>query len=245
MSRALSVLVHGNAKSGKSTFAATAPAPRLYLDIEGGTRFLNITERRWNPNTEAPPENDGSWDTAVVHVPDWNTALKAYAWLQSGAHPFASVIVDSISELQQRLIEQISGRTQTAQQQWGDILRQFMGLMRDFRDLTNHPTKPVESIALVSMTRTGADGLYHPWLQGQAAVILPYLVDVCAATHVQPYIDPDSKEQLSVYRLLIGQNTIYEVGERTGGRLPAHIDNPNLVQMLDMVFGPAPVPATV
>ena len=32
--RALSVLVHGHSKVGKTTFAATSPYPRLFLDVD-------------------------------------------------------------------------------------------------------------------------------------------------------------------------------------------------------------------
>lgn len=189
---------------------------------------------------DAPPEADDTWDTAVVHVDHFDKVVTAFQWLQSGKHPFRSVVVDSISELQQRLVEKISGRTATQQNQWGDVLRQFMGLMRDFRDLTEHPTRPIESIVLVSMSKMGGDGLYHPWLQGQAATMLPYLVDICAATHVQPY-DDGMGGTAYAYRLLIGQNPLYETGERAGGRLPSYVDNPNVSEMLDVVF---PAPAT-
>lgn len=239
-SRSLSILVHGAAKSGKSTFASTTPPYRLYLDVEGGTKFLPFTSVRWNPSVDAPPEPDGTWDTAIVVVTDYDDVIAAYRWLQSGKHPFRSLVVDSISELQQRLVEKISGRAATAQNQWGDVLRQFMGLMRDFRDLTEHPTRPFESIVLVSMTKIGGDGLYHPWLQGQAATVLPYLVDICAATYVQSYDDGSGGTALA-YRLLIGKNQVYETGERAGGRLPSYYDNPNVSTMLDAVFGPAAI----
>lgn len=235
-SRSLSILVHGPAKAGKSTVAATCPPYRLFLDVEGGTKFLNVEGRKWNPQLEAPPEPDGTWDTAIVTVTSYDDAIAAYNWLQSGKHPFRSVVVDSISELQQRLVEKISGRAATAQNQWGDVLRQFMGLMRDLRDLTEHPTKPLEAVVLVAMTKMGGDGIYHPWLQGQAATILPYLVDVCGAMYVQSY-DDGAGGLARVHRLLIGQNMVYETGERAGGRLPGYIDNPDVAKMLDMVFG--------
>lgn len=237
--RSMSLLVHGAAKVGKSTFAATAPPYRLYLDVEGGTKFLPIESVRWDPEVSAPPEPDGSWDTAVVNVSTYDKAVAAYSWLQSGKHPFRSVIVDSISELQQRLVEKVSGRTATQQNQWGDVLRQFMGLMRDFRDLCDHPTRPIECVILVAMSKMGSDNLYHPWLQGQAATMMPYIFDVCGAMYVQTY-DDGSGGTARVHRLLIGSNMIYETGERVGGRLPAYLDNPDAAKMMDMVFGELP-----
>jgi hypothetical protein len=41
--RSLTLMVYGESKVGKSTFAVTAPYPRLMLDVEGGHRFLLST----------------------------------------------------------------------------------------------------------------------------------------------------------------------------------------------------------
>lgn len=233
--RSFSMLVHGPAKAGKSTLAATAPKPLCYIDAEGGTKFLSIKAKKWDPLREAPPEDDGTWDTAVVTTKEFETAKRVYQWFQSGKHPFRSCAVDSVSEIQQQLIEKVTNRGQAQQNQWGEILREFVGLMRDFRDLTDHPTKPLESVVLVAMSKMTGDGLYHPWLSGQSATVLPYLFDVCAAMTVVNYDDAGTMRQ--AHRLLIGQNNLYETGERVGGRLPGYIDNANVEVMLDTIFG--------
>jgi hypothetical protein len=213
----------------------------LFLDAEGGVKFLPIRGVKWDPNREEPPAFDGSWDTAVVSVRDYDTIVRAFQWLQSGKHPFEAVVMDSASEIQQRLIEKITGRGQAQQQQWGDILRQFIGLMRDFRDLTEHPTKPLQSVALVAMSKQGGDGIYHPWFQGQTATMVPYLFDIVAAMTVVNY-DDGQGNMLKAHRLLIGQNTMYEVGERAGGRLPGYLDNPSIPWILDCIIGPVATP---
>lgn len=240
MNRAISILVHGSAKSGKSTLAATAPAPRLLLDCEASTRFLNINPVRWDPNTEAPPVYDGSWDTCVVTVRQYDDVIKAYQWLQSGKHPFKSTIVDSISELQQKLIEKVSNRMQMQTQDWGEVLRNFMGTMRDFRDLTEHKTKPQTAVVLVAMSVPGNEsngGKQRPFAQGQSRIMLPYLFDILGAMHVDTWID-DSGVPQEMYRLLIGPNRVYETGERVGGRLSGYLDNPTIPEILDKIFGP-------
>ena len=239
LGRSASLLVHGPAKSGKSTLASTAPKPLLFIDAEGGTRFLPITGIKWDPAREEPPVPDGTWDTAVVSVHNYDTVTQAYAWLQSGKHPFQAVVVDSISEIQQKLIEKITNRGQAQQQDWGDVLRQFVGLMRDFRDLLEHPTRPLENVTLVAMTKQGADGLYHPWLQGQSATMIPYLFDICAAMTVTNY-DDGTGTMVQAHRLLIGPNNQYLTGERVGGRLPSWVDNPNIEGLLESIFGPRP-----
>lgn len=237
LQRSLSILVAGDPKVGKSTFAATSPAPRLYLDIEGGTRFLNITPVVWDPERDDPPVADGSWDTAVVYVRSWDTVQRVYQWLQSGRHPFVSLVVDSISELQQKLITQISGMSQTGMQQWGDVLRQFTGILRDFRDLTTHPIRPLEAVVLVAMARDTDSGKKKIWLQGQSSTMTPYFFDVAAFQTVVSWVADDGTVHRA-YRLIIGPNEQFETGERTGGRLPSYMDNPSVEQMLEFVFGP-------
>jgi hypothetical protein len=102
MDRSLTMLVHGLSKVGKSTLAVTAPYPRLYLDVEAASRFLSDSRSYWDPVREAPPVADGTWDTCVVNVREYDDVLKVYQWLQLGKHQFASLIIDSISELQVR-----------------------------------------------------------------------------------------------------------------------------------------------
>lgn len=240
MNRAISILVHGHAKTGKTTFAATAPAPRLLLDCESGSRFLNIVPVSWDPNRNAPPEYDGSWDTCIVTVRHYDDMIKAYQWLQAGKHPFASVIVDSISELQQKLVEKVTNRMQAQQQDWGDILRQFMGAMRDFRDLTENPIKPLNAVILVAMSVAGQDGKYRPFAQGQSKIMLPYLYDLTAATDKLTWVDEHGNQQV-LHRLMF-QSAQYETGERVGGRIGPFMDNATVPAILDLIYGPESVP---
>lgn len=236
--RALSILVHAHSKVGKSTFAVTSPYPRLYLDVESAARFLPITAKYWDPSREEPPVADGTWDTCVVPVRDFETVTDVYKWLQTGRHQFKSLIVDSVSELQVRCMDKIAGRGQMQTQQWGELLRAMASLMRDFRDLTFHPTAPLEAVVLTAMTRN-IDGMYKPSLQGQLATQMPYWFDVVGYLYPDQEANPDpSQPPIDVRRLLTRKHVQFEAGERCGGRLPAIIDNPNVETMLDTIFGP-------
>ena len=237
--RALSVLVHGASKAGKTTFAVTSPYPRLLLDVESASRFLNVSKVIWDPMRQAPPVADGSWDTCVVYVRDYETVKKAYEWLQTGQHQFRSVIIDSISELQVRCAEQIAGRGQMQTQHWGELLRDMAGLCRDLRDLTMHETNPLEAVVLTSMTRN-QDRVWKPYLQGQLGVVIPYFWDITAYLYVDHVQDDPTQPPVEVRRLLTRKHPEYEAGERVGGRLPAVVDNPNIDEMITAIFGPRP-----
>lgn len=239
--RSLSLLVHGASKAGKTTFSVTSPAPRLLCDVEAASRFLDVERVYWDPAKEAPPEYDGTWDTCIVRTRDWGTIETVYQWLASGKHPFKSFIIDSISELQNRYIEAVAGRKQLTQSQWGDAYRSVGGLVRDIRDLTMHPTKPIECVVMTAMTRQ-LDGKFSPWCQGQLQSVLPYLMDsVCYL-----YVDTDSDEltgtTTEVRRILTRETPDFLAGERVGGAWPRIITNPKITDMIDMIFGPPEPP---
>ena len=238
--RSLTLMVYGESKVGKSTFAVTAPYPRLMLDVEGGHRFLPINVKYWDPMREEPPVADGTWDTVVVQVRDYNVVLKAFQWLQSGKHQFKSLIIDSISELQVKCMDDIAGLDQLKMKDWGDLLRHMGHLLRDLRDLTSHPTQPLEAVVMTAMASRGQDNRMHPYLQGQLKVQAPYFYDVLGYISNDTIPNPDpTKLPYKARRMYVERTDEFEAGERTGGRLGSVVEQQNLSveKMLDMVFG--------
>ena len=239
--RSLTVMVYGESKVGKSSLAVTAPYPRLMLDVEGGHRFLPIVVKYWDPLREEPPLADGTWDTVVVTVRDYDTVLKTYQWLQLGKHHFKSLIIDSVSELQVKCLENIAGVNQMTQQQWGELLRHMGGLLRDLRDLTMHPTNALEAVVLTAMARTDKDGRYRPYLQGQLAIQAPYFYDILGAITVEERMNPDPTQlPYRARRMYVERTNQYEAGERVQGRLGKIVEQQDMSieRMLDIVFGP-------
>lgn len=226
----ISAIVFGPSKGGKSTLADTMPGPRLILDAEMGSRFTPSKKISWDPVREAPPEPDGSWETALVPVHNFNTVNKAYEWLNSGKHPFRSVGMDSISEVQQRMVDSLVGTNPMQLQDWGTLLRQASDLVRKFRDLTTNPVRPLDVVLFIAMAHQRQDGTWHPHVQGQLKTTLPYYTDLLA------YLAPVPQEDGTIVRrLLVGPTPGYETGERLGGRLGHFIDNPNIADMLNKI----------
>lgn len=238
--RAISILVHGPSKVGKTTFAMTAPYPRLLLDVEKASRFLPNKKVKWDPMSgQEPPVADGTWDTCVVVVHDFETVLKAYEWLKSGRHQFRSVILDSISELQIKAQEGIVGRSKMQTQDWGTLLQRMGGFCRDLRDLTTNPVNPLEAVVITSMSMTD-DGMMKPYLQGQLKHQVPYLYDITGYLFTEPVLNAEQTEWVEVRRLLTRKHDSFEAGERVQGRLPMYVDYPNVEGMLNEIFGPRP-----
>lgn len=232
--RSLSILVHGLSKTGKTWLGDTSPAPRLVLDAEGGNRFTPSRKVVWDPTQAAPPAADGTWDTCIVYVRDFQTIQQAYQWLAAGQHPFRSVVIDSISEVQQRCVDSLVGIDAMKMQNWGDLLRQMSDLVRKFRDLSIHPFNPLEAIVIIAMTRKVDGDRYVPYVQGQLATTLPYYIDVTG------YFFTEQTEAGLQRRLLVSPHPQFEAGDRTGrlGLPNGLVLEPNVDSMLTDIYGP-------
>lgn len=235
----LTMLIHGLSKAGKSSLSVTTPAPRLYFDVESASRFLPIKRVIWDPHTSPPPTYDGTWDTCVVRTMSWMDLQQAYQWLAAGQHPFASLIIDSISELQNRYVEQTSGRSAPDLQGWGDIYRQVAGLVRDVRDLTVHPVKPLDAVVMTAMTKN-VNGMWQPFVQGQLATLIPYLFDITGYLYVEQVgdaLDPMAPT-VERRRLITRRTDNFEAGERVQGRIPFLVEGADLsvTRMRELVF---------
>ena len=183
--RPLSVVVHGESGTGKSWFADTAPAPRLILDAEGGSRFTPSQPKvYWDPMSGAPPRGQ---ETVVVMTRDFPVMSQVYAWLNSGEHDFQSVVLDSVTEIQKRCIDNVTGTEQMRIQDWGTVLREMEILVRQFRDLWMHPIRPIPVGVFITTTKVDDKGVFRPHVQGQLALSLPYFVDVVGYIYTQSH----------------------------------------------------------
>lgn len=234
---ALSILVHGPAGAGKTTFCSTGPAPRLLIDAERASRFIQQRKIKWDPMREAPPIYDGSWDMAVVKTRNWETAQKTLEYLKSGNHPFRTVIIDSISEMQVKAMEQINGRNQMQTQHWGKLLQNMGSFLRDCRDLLEEDYSPLQVMALIS-TSKDYDGTFKPYLQGSISSQVPYLFDITGYLYVNQVTS--NTGEISENRFLFtGHHPQYEAKNRVPG-LPPTIENPNLGTIFNTIFGITP-----
>lgn len=242
--RSLSICIHGEPGTGKSWAGATSPAYRLVLDCEGGSRFAPGKKTWWNPAVEPPPTPGQGrttpggeivahdWETCVVNMHDFSTMVKAYEWLLSGQHPFRSVVVDSVTELQKRIIDQTSGLSQPTQQDWGEVLRVMEDQIRKLRDLLTHPTRPLECVVLIALTHH-RDGKFRPFVKGQLELTLPGFIDVVGYLYVEV-----NSDGVLTRKMLVAPLGEFDAKDRTDAITRAHgpiITNPNLENLLQVI----------
>lgn len=243
MSEKLAAVIHGESGAGKSYFGGTAPAPRLILDAEGGSRFIrsNRPSIKWNPSTEQPPEFDGTWNACFVDVFNWNTFYNAYQWLASGQHPFQSVVIDSLTEVQKRLVDDIAGIDQPTLQDWGTIGRNMEDIIRKFRDLSRHPSSSINVIMLcLSHLR---DGETRPFLKGQLELSLPAFVDVVGYLYAQASTTDGGKldriMQIGAFNKIIAKDRTAVLTDEYG----TLVQNPDFSKWLELLAAEFGTPA--
>lgn len=239
----LAILVHGEPGVGKSWLGQTAPAPRLVLDAEGGSRSpkridpetgraVKIKQVVWDPHSEQPPA-EGDWESCRVVVRDFSTVERVFEWLNAGQHPFRSVVVDSLTELQKRCKDSIrTGDEVMNERMWGILLDRMEQKVREFRDLVFHPTKPIEALVLLALTfEKGAK--FKPAVQGALGTSLPGYLDTVG--YLATVVKEDGEEER---RLLIRPHDRFEAKDRTH-TLRDHygpvIVNPDVSAMLDVL----------
>jgi len=209
---------------GKTTFANTAPGPRLFLDIEGGTDWLPSNIVDWDPKNP-PPTGLTSDDTVVVHVKEWDSIAQANSWLQGGQHEFKSVILDSITEAQK-----VAKRTITdggmELRDWGRLYDMIDPVLRELRDLTKHKTNPVWCVVITALANE-KDGIIQPDVQGSMARSLAGQIDTIG------YLQPSSMNAEGVVgrEMVVEPKSTLYAGDRTrtlrrdfGGKVPIDLD---------------------
>lgn len=186
--RRLTMLVHGEPGSGKSWLINSGPKPLLLLDAEGRAEYLadlqadprGLVPQRvvyWNPRDNIPAESADPATVTVVDVQEFGDLERAYQWLASGKHPFRAVGIDSITEVQQRLIDKIAGADQMRLQDWGAALRELEKYVRALRDLRKHPTNPLWAVVVAAGTHDRNE-MHRPMLQGQISLKIAHHFDV-------------------------------------------------------------------
>lgn len=238
------MLVHGEEGAGKSWFGQTSPAPRLVLDCEGGSRqgyarrYIDgkgVKQKmvEWDPTKDEPPEV-GEWDVCHVTVREYSDMDMAYRWLASGRHPFRSVVLDSLTEIQKRAKDAISGTDTPTERDWGLLLIKLEHLVRSFRDLTFNPVKPVEAVVILALTMLDKRNRRSPAVQGAIGTSLPGYVD-CEGFL---YAAPATETEPAARKLLIQPVPGYAAKDRTHILTETYgptITNPDIESMLQVL----------
>jgi hypothetical protein len=183
----------------------------------------------WNPLNENPPDPATGWETCHIDMLDWKCLEQAYAWLNSGKHPFRSVTLDSVTMAQKRCKYTIAVDEMMRTQDWGSLLIQVENKIRFYTDLVRHPTNPLDAIVFLAQSTEYA-GKQKPFIEGALRGSLAGYVDLEGYYFVNPTEEEPERRQL-----LITPQPLYEAKDRTHV-LSQHyghiITNPDIEELL-------------
>ena len=236
----LCMLLHGYSGVGKTPLSNTAPGPRLVIDVENASDWLTCPVVKWNGRT--PPdmlENLTSDTSVVVNITDF-LAIKnnVMPWLVSGKHPFKSVILDSMTELQEKMLKAIAGDDKRDWDAYGSLLIWCSNLLLELKDLKYHPSNPVDTVIIICGTDENKAERVVPMLDGKIAKKITFKMDLVAYL----YRDLDGAGN-DIPRLRIQPTPVFDAKDRTQILAPHYgpiIDNPNILEMMKVLNqGPA------
>lgn len=123
------VLLYGPAGSGKSTAAATAPGPILWLNFEGANALAHARK-------VAAERGTAIHEVRVAHTDDPRNVLRAAVnHILDGAEPVCrTLVVDTIGKVRAQLASAIGGAKPTMQQ-WGMVATELDDFIRHARDM--------------------------------------------------------------------------------------------------------------
>ncbi len=243
----LKLLIYSPAGNGKTYFLGTAQGderltPMLICDFEGGIRSIKSKVRLLSLDDlgKATPEK-GSIDVVRIRdVTDFNTV---YEVLSSPKHPYKTLAIDSLSELNYlnltTAVDEAAAKDSRHDPDIPEMLDynrnnvQMKKLIRFFRDLDMHII--FTCIAGEQQDARTKMMQYRPSLTGKLVNEVPGLVDVVA--YLAVIEDQDEEKNTFSYRaLLVSPSERYMAKARVEGeKLGDMVTNPTLPMLLDLL----------
>lgn len=211
-SSGVKILCYGQAGAGKTVLAATLPQP-IILSAEGG--LLSISDK------ELP----------YIEINSMDDLREAYSWLKESdeAKPFASVALDSISEIAEVCLATEKRNSKDPRQAYGEMQTTMAEAIRLFRDL---PGKHVYMSAKLEKSQDEMGRmLYSPSMPGaKTGQALPYFFDIVTALRVEK-----DSEGVTQRALMCDSDGLWQAKDRSG-KLDAW-EAPDLSAVIEKIGG--------
>jgi hypothetical protein len=139
----MNIMVYGDSGAGKTLLAGTAAfvkelSPVLFIDVEGGTHTLSHFADNSDIDVIPDPEDKG-------RTLKWTDIQKIYNDLFAGRHPYKTVVIDSLTEMQKLAMNYVLGNEKKMDfdvegnlpqfKDWHVNTEQMRRMVRAFRDL--------------------------------------------------------------------------------------------------------------
>lgn len=207
------VLVYGDAGMGKTTLCATAPAP-IIISAESG--LLSLRKYR----------------IPVIEIKTIEQLTEAYDWCirSAEARQFATICIDSISEIGEVVLANAKRQVKDPRQAYGELIEKMTMTIRAFRDL---PGKHVYMAAKMEPMKDELTNVvkYGPSMPGaKLGPQLAYFFDEVFRLGV------NKTPQGETYRFLQTQPDLQYTAKDRSGSLAA-IEAPDLNHVFTKILG--------
>lgn len=221
-------LVYGGAGMGKTVLNATAPAPVL-ISAESGALSLAPAnmQRLFGPNNQSI-----TYNIPIIKVSTVEDLTEAHNWClgSNEARQFATIGLDSISEIMEVILNNAKRQVKDPRQAYGELIEKGSTLVRSFRDL---PGRNVVISAKMEPMKDELTGVvkFGPSVPGsKLGPALPYFFDEVFRLGV------NKTPQGEQYRFIQTQPDLqYEAKDRSGALAP--IEAPHLGAIFAKIQG--------
>jgi phage nucleotide-binding protein len=210
-SRTFNQLIYGEAGVGKTQLAASAHAvpemaPVLYVDAEAGSSTIKSVYP----------------DVPLVTTTEWEQYNQLYHALKAGGHPYKTVVLDSISEINEHCKTQVMKEMLLDPEnerrdpdipsirEWGKLQVRMMRMIRLYRDL---PMNVIFIAHAEQVQLKNGKKKWMPLINGKMQMKLPQIPDVVLFMYVQ---EVDGEQR----RLLLTTQTDNAVAKVRGVNMP-------------------------
>ena len=237
----LKMMMHGPAGVGKTTMLATAnlhklTAPILIINVEGGMLSITDTEAI---GLKEPPD--------VVDLESFDHLEEIFWYLAKGDHPYRSVGIDSLSELQvvnlESIVKKLVGKSSSTgakreslddvwQDDYGTSTQQLRRMVRKFRDLPMHVFFTCHSTSTQDKDKNEE---VHPMLTPKLRTSVMGYLDVVGFMYTTTEEDEDGEESV-VRQLLCRPFGKWVAKDRSPGeRLGLQIESPSIPKIMELI----------
>lgn len=228
LSSGVKVLVYGGSGLGKTVLSATLPSPVL-ISAESGALSLKKEnlERLFGVNNPTI-----TYNMPLIKVATVEDLTEAYNWCtrSAEARQFASVGLDSLSEIAEVVLNNAKRQVKDPRQAYGELIEKMETLVRLFRDL---PGKHVYMAAKMEPSKDELTGVvrFGPSMPGaKLGPKLPYFFDEVFR------LGTNKDAQGNPFRYLQTQPDLqYEAKDRSGSL--AAMEYPHLTSVFQKILG--------
>lgn len=213
--RGVKMAVYGRSGMGKTMLAATLPTPIVIGSAEAGLLSLSKANQLRVFGTAV--------DMDVYELATLDDLVEFHEWMSHPECPYASIVLDSVSEIAERVLSNALKQVKDPRQAYGELQEKMTDVFKLFRDIDG---KHVLFVAKEQPNKDGCTPLMIPAMPGsRLGAAMPYLVD--EVFHIDVATTPDG----TLYRLLQTQPSVqFDAKDRSGALDP--IEEPNLSKLI-------------